>query len=692
VLVFVGGIDDRLLDCRGHACPKCGGTDRFALIDKAAGAVHCRNCFHERNGDGLAAIMWAQNCSFPEAIRLVAAHLGLTADRPSRGSGNGHPAKPANKTFPTAREAIAALERRHGPRSAEWVYHHADGEPVGVVIRWNTPNGKSIRPLARRPDGTWTIGGMPAPRPLYLLDSLGTSGRVWVTEGEKTCDAARSIGLLSTTSAGGSGAASKTDWTPLAGREIIILADNDIPGRKYARAVAGILSKLTPAPVVKVVVLPGLPEHGDAYDFIEAGRAAGRADADLLREIEALAEAAAEWAPTAVVKSGPVLVCLSDVEPREVEWLWPGRIPLGRITLVAGRPGVGKSFLTLDAAARVSTGTPWVDGSPCPQGSALLISAEDDPADTIRPRLDAHRADVSRVHLLSSVRKVDNDGHYERLLTLTDVDAIETALERLSDCKLVVVDPVGNFLGGRTDAHRDNEVRGVLAPVAQLAEKHNVAVAVVAHTRKAGGNVADDLVLGSRAFTGIARAVWHLSRDPENKARRLLLPGKANLSCEADGLAFSIVGDPPHVSWERDPVEMSADDALAAENRDRRRGPEAETLNSASAWLRSALVGGPRSAKDLLDEWKNGQGGSKRSLERAKQSIGAEAYRPENPGPWWWRLPDNGGRPPEDKQPGGLGGVLKTPGKTTFFEGDNVHTAKLNDPGGVLCERVRTVL
>ena len=161
-----------------------------------------------------------------------------------------------------------------------------------------------------------------------------------------------------------------------------------------------------------------------------------------------------------------------------------GAFRLGRITLLVGRPGEGKSFLTTDAAARITTGTPWPDGKHCPKGSVILISAEDDPADTIRPRLDAHCADVRHVHLLSAVRRVDGDGQYERLITLADVDAIEAALMRLSDCKLIVVDPIGSFLGGGTDAHRDNEVRGVLAPIAAMAEKHGPAVLVVAHRRK----------------------------------------------------------------------------------------------------------------------------------------------------------------------------------------------------------------
>ena len=148
------------------------------------------------------------------------------------------------------------------------------------------------------------------------------------------------------------------------------------------------------------------------------------------------------------------------------------------------------------------------------------------------------------------------------------------------------------------------------------------------------------MALGSRAFTGIARAVWHLTRDSENKSRRLLLPGKNNLAREGDGLAFSIIGEPPRISWERDPVAMSADDALAVEveSREQKPGPDAEAFDAASAWLRSAWPT-VRDWRKTAGRMENGQGGSDRTLKRAKQSLAVEAYRVEMPGPWWWRLP-----------------------------------------------------
>ncbi|MCX7402446.1 MAG: AAA family ATPase [Planctomycetia bacterium] len=383
-------------------------------------------------------------------------------------------------------------------------------------------------------------------------------------------------------------------------------------------------------------------------------------------------------------RAAPAMTCLADVEPCEVDWLWPGRFPLGRISLLVGRPGEGKSFLTTDMASRVSTGTPWPDGTDCPRGSVVLIAAEDDPGDTIRPRLDAHYADVRRIHLLTGVRSTGK--RHERMISLADVETVRQSLEMHPDCKLIIVDPIGSFLGGGVDAHRDNEVRSVLAPIAQLAKEHNVAVVVVAHRRKSVGSNADEMCLGSIAFAGIARAVWHLSRDTEDKARRLLLPGKNNLGREVSGLAFSIIGEPARISWESDPVEMTADDQLVSEKqgREQKRGPDGEATRDAENWLRSILADGPRLAKELNDEWVNGMGGGKRTLERAKVAACVEAFRETVPGGWHWRLPENNlAVLAQGKQLGGLGGLAKNAGNTHSFNGDFPKAAKLFSLGGL---------
>ncbi len=253
--------------------------------DNGGALLHCHT------GCEPAAVVAAIGLTLADLMPLNAVNVNGIGRTPKK---SGVPLtpnrKPAGKTFATARDAVAELERRHGPRSALWTYHDASGEPVGVVVRWNLADGKKeIRPASRYGDG-WRIGGMPEPRPLFGLPELADAKRVYVCEGEKAADAVRSIGLAATTSAHGCESPGKTDWEPLAGKEIILLPDNDLPGRKYADAVAALLAKLTPAPVVKRVELPDLPDHGDAADFVDAR---ARTDADELRRIvEALTDEA----------------------------------------------------------------------------------------------------------------------------------------------------------------------------------------------------------------------------------------------------------------------------------------------------------------------------------------------------------------------------------------------------------------
>jgi 5S rRNA maturation endonuclease (ribonuclease M5) len=560
-----------------------------------------------------------------------------------------HSGAAPSKLFSTLHAAIEALARQIGGTFAgDWTYHNADSSEALKVLRFELVDDKAYRPIHPF-KGKWKLGDPAGPLPLYRLPELTTSKVVFVVEGEKCADALRAIGVPATTSPHGAASAEKSDWAPLAGKAVVILPDNDDAGRKYARDVARLLVKLDPPALVKIVELPGVPAGGDIVEYLAAG--------GTRESLIALADSV-PWIDPAELIGGPLLTCLADVESREIQWLWAGRIALGRITLLVGRPGEGKSFLTIDMAARVTTGTPWPDGRGCPRGSVILVCAEDDPGDTIRRRLDAHHADARKVHLLSAVRRIDCEGKkHDVLFTLADVAALESALKTHPDCRLIVVDPIGSFLGGDTDAHRDNEVRGVLAPVGKLAEKYGPAVLVVAHRRKASGSSADDLALGSRAFTGIARAVWHLSRDKVDRDRRLFLPGKNNLASEGDGLAFTIRGDPPCLSWEKDAVRLRADDVLVEEVHP---GPEPESRQAAEDWLRDVLANGPVPSGDL----KEPEAGSIRALareadlkwatiRRAADRLGVRRERCRYSKSWQWRLPKQVAQPSCSRTPKG---------------------------------------
>ena len=604
--------------------------------------------------DGRVLLHCHAGCSaqtIAERIGLSMADLFVDADS-SVLSAMAPERKPKPRTsYPTARDAVKAMERTHGPKANTWTYHNADGDPVGVVVRWDTGSGKRIRPVSRNGVG-WHAGGMPAPRPLYgLPELLESEGVVYVCEGEKAADAARACGMTATTSAQGSKSARKADWHPLAGRDVVILPDADEPGERYARDVAG-LALEAGAASVRIVRLgerwPELPEGGDLADVL----ALPESDPDDVRgELEAMAEACAPEQrpkPEPIVGS-PVLACMADVKPEALRWLWPGRIPLGRLSLLVGRPGEGKSFATTDWAARVSTGRAWPDGSACELGSVLLVSAEDDPGDTIRPRLDAHDAHPSRIHALRAVcGGRDAQGKpIEAAFTLADLDPLRQAIERIGDVRLIVVDPIGSYMGARVDAHRDNEVRAVLAPLGEIARQSGAAVLLVAHQRKGAATHADDLVLGSRAFTGIARSVLHLLRDPDDEQRRLLLPGKMNLSVPAPGLAFTIDGEPARVQWEPDPVQTTAGEVLARGN-----GTGGQSAGTeAEQWLRDVLSDGPMPTSEIKVLAKH-DGMSWRTIERTKQRIGVKATREGfgSDGKWVWVLPIDRQHQPKDRQ------------------------------------------
>jgi len=245
-----------------------------------------------------------------------------------------------------------------GKRSAMWKYTDVYGEPVGLIVRWDTALGKDILPISRAGKG-WAVGGMPQPRPLYQLPDLSRTSRVYVCEGEKAADAARSLGLFATTSPHGCNGADKADWGPLSGKEVIILPDNDDAGRGYAKAVADTLAKLSPPPSVKILALPGLPEKGDVVEFIAARRTARFDDTAIRWSIESLAgvlpnERAQlrpqDSIPAPYENTGARIVFepvpLSALGPQvPPEWIWPGYLAIGYTALFTGLWKAGKTTL-----------------------------------------------------------------------------------------------------------------------------------------------------------------------------------------------------------------------------------------------------------------------------------------------------------------------------------------------------------
>jgi len=352
--------------------------------------------------------------------------------------------------------------------------------------------------------------------------------------------------------------------------------------------------------------------------------------------------------PTSPERPGAVLIRLSDVEPQAVHWLWPGRIPVGKLTLLVGNPGVGKSFISLNIAARATKGSPWPDGAAGSEpGSVILLTAEDGLADTIRPRLDAAAADVSKVRAIETVRRIDPKTGESVLMQFClerDVPNLEDAIQQVGDCRLVIIDPVSAYLGGK-DSYKDAEVRSLLAPLSDVAARNQVAILAIAHLNKSTASPAVYRTMGSIAFVAAARSVWVVAKDKDDPtgSRRLVLPVKNNLGNDRTGLAYRLnrlhSNLAAHVEWEAKPVEVDADDALGFGAKPRGGG----AVDEAVEWLMDILRDGPVPHGDIKKRAEQdgiSMASIRRAMEKLEKDGRAEKRRDGfgHGGRWVWSL------------------------------------------------------
>jgi hypothetical protein len=396
------------------------------------------------------------------------------------------------------------------------------------------------------------------------------------------------------------------------------------------------LYRLQPSAAYTLDYVRVVKQLAGCREIIHAGLEAvqsayNRAPAEIIRRRldERLAAAGALPQPDGLLYA-PTLIRLADVQPEPVQWLWPGRIALGKVTLIAGDPGLGKSFLTLDLAARVTLGVDWPDdrSTRAPLGGVVLLNAEDDLADTVRPRLDAAGADVSRIIALASVKGRDPNDPQKHFSLERDLPALERAIVETPDCKLVVIDPITAYLG-EADSHKNADIRGLLAPLAELAGRHGVAIVAVTHLNKSAGGKAMYRTMGSLAFVAAARAAWAVAKDKANESRRLFLPMKNNLAADVRGMAYSIIDG--MIAWEATPVDTRADDALTVDPPNSR----GSDRDAAAEWLLEALSDGPLESTEVFRQGKE-NGFSEKTLRRAAKQAGVACRKAGFGGAWHW--------------------------------------------------------
>ncbi len=237
-----------------------------------------------------------------------------------------------------------------------------------------------------------------------------------------------------------------------------------------------------------------------------------------------------------------ITIPMEEIVHQEVRWLWPGFLPMGKLVVLCGDPGLGKSFLTMKIAALVSRGGPFpsVMGGQAPMqepGSVVILSAEDDPADTIKPRLMAMDADLSKCLM--------HEGFTNRSDKLFDFVLGQSAAHMRAlaksapDVRLVVVDPVSAYVG-ETDTYNNAQVRAMLRPLSEMANEYGITVILVTHMRKGETQKAIHRAMGSLAFTAAARVVLGVTKDPGEPNIRIVTTIKSNLSNDKRAINFEV--------------------------------------------------------------------------------------------------------------------------------------------------------
>ena len=525
-------------------------------------------------------------------------------------------------------------------------YTDADGAPLYWRIRAKHPTTgeKWIRPM-RINGGAYSLGepDFRSGKPLYRLHKLAanTNATVYIVEGEKCADRLSAIGLLATTS-GGATSANTVDAGILRGRSIRIWPDNDEPGRKFADDWVAILSSMGCSISVVDVDALRLPEGGDCVDWLAAHPEADSATIDAL-PLSASSPVACSAAEAAYSSERHVtLISAADIEPEPIEWLWDGWLAAGKFHLLGGAPGTGKTTLAIAMAATLSSGGRWPDGATAKASNVLIWSGEDDPANTLVPRLILSGGNRARVHFVTGTDGIGGKLPFD---PATDMQRLTEAAHRIGNVRLLIVDPIVSAVAG--NSHNNAETRRSLQPLVDLGAALNSAVLGITHfTKGTGGNDPVERVTGSIAFAALARVVLVAAkkREPEDgEATRMLARAKSNIGLDDGGFSYDLMqGELPQhrdviasfVVW-GDAIAGSARAMLAAA--DMGDDDESGALADAREFLADILKNGAISAKEIKQAAQDA-GLSHATLRRAKKALNIRAVKGGMSGGWNWQI------------------------------------------------------
>lgn len=492
--------------------------------------------------------------------------------------------------------------------------------------------------------GTWHPGTLEPPKLYRIAEARECGGTVLVCEGEKDVDNLWNIGFAATCHPHGAGNWTAEHSTQLEGLAVVVLNDNDEPGYRYAQA--AVKHSIGVARSVRRLDLkdywPQIGPGEDVSDWLDHG---GGSEEWLERIIADLPEINGHGRQQDTPAETFHSTKASEFKMKAIQWLWPNRFALGKLGLISGLPDEGKGQLLWFIAAQATNGGQW----PCGEGEAmpgnvLVLQCEDDPRDTVAPRLAAAGADLDKVYLASMVR----DGPNGRMFNIArDLELLRNEIKRIGGVTAVLIDPLSAYLGSKkdVDTFRTSDVRSVLSPFATLAAELNTAIVSILHfNKKADVNNVLLRVSDSSAFTAQCRHLYGVINDEEND-RKLLVRGKNNLaSGKQQSLAYRFsarrVGIDedsgqdiwaPFIMFDPEGVDIDPNEAMAGLG-----GRPRDERDKIKDWLRAKLAMGETKLSDLKKAW-DAEGFSKATIYRAKDEIGAVS-RCED-GTYYWALP-----------------------------------------------------
>ena len=486
-------------------------------------------------------------------------------------------------------------------------------EPSGP--RYDYGDGRLVH---RSPEKHFRQTGNTKGTNLYGLQSLSQPGPVYVVEGEKDVNTAINVwGAAAVSQAqGASTGPDKADWAPLKGRDVVIVADDDKPGEKRADKVFTYLTGLTARPesvrIVKAAAGKDLSDH----------IAAGHTSDDLV--------AVGEKVGRRRVK----LIQASSVKTEKVDWLIKEWIPANMLTLLAGREGIGKSTIACGWVAEFSN-----RGMKC-----AYLNSEDSRSFTVRPRLQAAGANLDNIFFIDVETETGGEGHL-RLPQDTDILFRELVDQGV---KFVVLDAAKSSMDPKLDGYKDDHVRQFLEPLAAAADKYNITIVGLAHFGKKEGKDTGRLLLGSIAWSQIARSV--LSAAVDDDGRLIVTNTKANLARGIVSREATIVSRPVQIDdgtiTELGAIEWGEfTDTPATELLESQDDEDQDDRTDAEVWLQDYLTErGPTPRSAVLKAAKGAAVASERTIKRAFKNLGGESHSAGFPRVATWSLPSRDSR------------------------------------------------